>query len=157
MALTALLTTSWILLSFYIMKDKQLLLFECMFCWLAVVLLYGDYMLILITNLRLIGMSIRLDLVWSSHVYRIVLIPLLVTWCTELVWTVKSFQAKLILFALFVSLLTTVEFAADWLQIFHHHARWRLWWSVTAWSLLLIVVFFLQGFVRHLIKKDLRA
>ncbi|MCA0753983.1 hypothetical protein KP806_02930 [Paenibacillus sp. N4] len=139
------------------MKNKQLLLFESMFCWMGVVLLFGDYMLILITNLRLIDMSMRLDLVWASYVYRIVLIPLLVTWCIELVYSVKSFQAKLILSALFIALLTTVEFAADWLQIFHHRAPWKPWWSVTAWSLLLIAVFCLKGFIRHLIKKDLRA
>ena len=66
MAITALLTTCWILLGFYVMKDKQLLIFESMFCWMAVVLLFGDYMLILITNLQLIEMSMRLDLVWAT-------------------------------------------------------------------------------------------
>jgi hypothetical protein len=152
MAFSIFFTLTVILAISFFAVRKNLHSFEILFMWMVTVIIHHTFITILAVNLKLMDFADHPEKYWALAFYRTFLIPILIIWYFDAMVARRPYQ-KWLWLPLGILILSGSEYFADWIDLYTY-TRWKLWWSLIEWSVILFLVYFSWVWFRNLLRKE---
>lgn len=142
------------LIIFYSAAPKHLSVFQIIFSWMMIVFLDDAYFTIFSLNLKLIGISDRMDHLWLRVLSLYVLSPIVVIWTMDGMRLMRKWLGKMLLFALGTALLLGDDAALNFIGVWSFPSHWPyVIWLLRPLLLISLVFLFTSAFRQLLIKE----
>ena len=138
----------------FIRKKKMLHILEIIIYWLISSYLYQNFSALCYMNFKTLVIPDKLSYEFSHVLNRIILFPVLMVTFLHFFLIFTTNLKKLLLMISFMTILTAMEFLADYLGVLIH-VHWKIWWSFSYWlGTLCVLIVFMKIFRRILYKGD---
>jgi Kef-type K+ transport system membrane component KefB len=152
MAFSIFFSLTVILAVSFALTQKNLHPFEILFMWMVTTIIHHTFVTITAVNLKLMDFAHHPENYWALVFNRVFLIPLLIIWYFDAMVARRPYQ-KWLWLPLAILILSGGEYLSEWLGLYTY-TRWKLWWSLIEWSVILLLIHFSWMWYRSLLKKE---
>lgn len=143
-----------ILLIAFILKSKNLHYLEMCFVWMSSFFIFASITFLLSLNYSLIHVSPEMNGFLANEVFRILIVPLSVTWLVDLNAAKGSLKKILLSSSGFVLYMMTFDYILEDLKFVIYKEPLNLWWSAVIYSSLILIIILLRLAFYNLLKKE---
>lgn len=134
MVLSIFFTVTGLMLIAFVVTERKLHLFEIIFIWTVAWLVLHTASSIIIVNLKGFAVSERFDLFIVHLCKRLILYPLIITWCMELSLLINHKLFKVIFFIGMIFFMTLLEYTFMNVGVLIPK-HWAVWKSLIEWGI----------------------
>lgn len=133
---------------------RTLHIFEIIFIWMIVIVIYYNFINIAAVNLHLFKFTDRLPNYWALVFERSVLVPLVILFYYDQMVARRPYQ-KWVWLPFVLLLLTGLEYMTQRLGLYSS-VRWKCWWSTIEWLVLVLLIHYSWLGYRSLLRKEMK-
>jgi hypothetical protein len=153
MAAVVLLSIALLVLLTFSVTKRKIRLLEGIIVWCTLQILQNNSIWLFGMNMKLMELPANMRDFVAYDSIRSIIVPIVIILFLEAVST-GVFRTKIVSWLVVVSLLTGIQYFAQWMKILVLGEEWKLWMSIADWTHIVVLTYLIFVWIRRLARKE---